>query len=120
MRDEDSAALLGLIDRELLLAASPRGRRRATAWPLLELVERLSDYGADYRNFARELLLHFREILLLKLAPAGSALLAPDACPRSASACGRWPRRYSEEDLLRVFDVLTKAETTCAWPRTRA
>ena len=76
VRDEDITALLGLIDRELLLAASRGGGRRATAWRLLDLVERLSDYGADYRNFARELLLHFREILLLKIAPDESALLA--------------------------------------------
>ena len=36
---------------------------------MLELVESLADYGADYRNFARELLLHLREVLLVKLAP---------------------------------------------------
>jgi hypothetical protein len=38
-------------------------------------VERLSEYGADHRNFTRELILHFREILLLKTAPEASALL---------------------------------------------
>ena len=78
---------------------------------LLELVERLSDYGADYRNFARELLLHFREILLLKLAPDGERASWPPSCPRSASACGRSAEAFSEEDLLRIFDVLTQAET---------
>ena len=90
----------------------PRARwRRATAWPLLELVERLSDYGADYRNFARELLLHFREILLLKLAPEGERAPGASSCPRSASGCGRWPRRSPRRTCCASFEVLTKAET---------
>ena len=60
VRDEDLHALLGLIDRELLLAGS-RAVAGGDSLALLDLVERLADYGADYRNFARELLLHFRE-----------------------------------------------------------
>ena len=75
VKDEDLHALLGLIDRELLLTVS-RAVVSGDSLALLDLVERLSEYGADYRNFARELLLHFRELLVLKLAPAESALLA--------------------------------------------
>ena len=83
---------------------------RATAWPL-ELVERLSDYGADYRNFTRELILHFREILLLKVAP-GESVAHRAARPRGARAAARrWRPRSREEDLLRIFEVLAKAET---------
>src|SRR5262249_49601657 len=62
VKDEDVGALLGLIDRELLLTVS-RAVLDGDSRGILELVERLADYGADYRNFARELLLHFREIL---------------------------------------------------------
>ena len=90
VKDEDLAALLGLVDRELLLAAS-QAVVEGNSLALLDLVERLSDYGADYKNFARELLLHFREILLLKLAPIRAASW-PGSCPRSARACGPWPR----------------------------
>ena len=65
---------------------APRARSsRATASAMLELVESLADYGADYRNFLRELLLHLREILLVKLAPAGSR--------SSRASCRRKPRR---------------------------
>ncbi len=73
--DGEVAGILGLVDRELLQRASQAivdGDSRG----MLELVESLADYGADYRNFARELLLHLREVLVVKLAPAGSALLA--------------------------------------------
>jgi DNA polymerase III subunit gamma/tau len=113
VRDEDISVLLGLIDRELLLGAS-RAAAEGDSLALLELVERLSDYGADYRNFNRELLLHFREILLLKLAPGDSALLSqlvPEERERMRPLCAA----FSEEDLLRVFDVLIKVEQDLRW-----
>lgn len=113
VRDEDISALLGLIDRELLLAAS-RGVLAADSLALLELVERLSDYGADYRNFARELLLHFREILLLKLAPDESPLLNP-IVPEERERLRPLAAAFSEEDLLRMFEVLTRVEGELRW-----
>jgi DNA polymerase III subunit gamma/tau len=107
--DQDIQALLGLIDRELLLAAS-RAVAEGDSRAILELVERLSDYGADPRNFARELLLHYREILLMKMAPEGGPLLA-QLLPEERERIGPLAAAYSEEDLLRIFEVLTKAET---------
>ncbi len=107
VKDEDLQALLGLIDRELLLEAS-EAVAAGDSLALLQLVERLSDYGADYRNFTRELLLHFRELLLVRLAPKDSPLVSqiiPDERVTEAAA------GFSEEELLRVFDVLTKTET---------
>jgi DNA polymerase-3 subunit gamma/tau len=108
VRDEDLPALLGLIDPELLLAAS-RGVAEGDSRGLLELVARLADHGADYRNFTRELLLHFREILLLKLASPGSALLSP-ILPDEREKMAPVSKSLSEEDVLRVLDVLGTAE----------
>ena len=113
VRDEDISVLLGLIDRELLLAAS-RAAAAGDSLALLELVERLSEYGADYRNFNRELLLHFREILLLKLAPDESALLG-QIVPEERERLRPLTAAFSEEDLLRVFDVLIKVEQDLRW-----
>jgi len=108
VKDEDIAALLGLIDRELLISAS-KAMAEGDSLALLELVEKLSDYGADHRNFARELLLHFREILLLKLAPTDSVLLAPIGT-EAAARLRPLAEVFSEEELLRAFDVLARAE----------
>ena len=108
VRDEDLHALLGLIDRELLTAVS-RAAAQSDSLALLTLVERLSEFGVDYRNFARELLLHFRELLVLKVAPPGSALLS-QILPEERERLAPIVAAYSEEDLLRIFDVLTKAE----------
>jgi DNA polymerase-3 subunit gamma/tau len=109
VRDEDVSALLGLIDRELLLAVS-RGVAAGESLAVLEAVERLADHGVDYRNFVRELLLHFREILLLKLAPPGSALLAA-LTPEERERVRPLAQAFSEEDLLRVVEILTEADT---------
>jgi DNA polymerase-3 subunit gamma/tau len=109
IKDEDVTALLGLVDRELLLRASGAVVAGDTLGAL-ELVESLADYGADYRNFARELILHFRELLLLKVAPAESALLAA-VLPEERQRLRPLAEAFSEEDLLRVFEALTGAET---------
>jgi DNA polymerase-3 subunit gamma/tau len=109
VKDEDLGALLGLIDRELLFRAS-RAVAAGDNLGLLDLVESLSAYGADYRNFARELLLHFRELLLLKLAAPGSPLLAATV-PGEGEKLRPLADAFSEEDLLRILDLLTQAET---------
>ena len=82
--DADVAGLLGLVDRELLHRAS-KAIVEGDSLAMLDLVESLADYGADYRNFVRELLLHLREILLVKLAPAREPAPRTPSCPRSSS-----------------------------------
>jgi len=113
VKDQDLKALLGLVDRDLLFAVS-EAVLQGDSLRLLEAVERVSDYGADYRHFARELQLHFREVLLCRIAPEKSALAAgigPDAARRLKPLA----EAYSEEDLVRVLDVLARAEGDLRW-----
>ena len=106
--DEDVASLLGLVDRQLLHRAA-RAIVEGDSLAVLELVESLADYGADYRNFARELLLFLRELLLVKVAPAASSLTA-GMLPEERERLAPIAAALSEEDLLRGLDVLTRAE----------
>ena len=106
--DADVAGLLGLVDRELLHRAS-RAIVEGDSLAMLELVESLADYGADYRNFVRELLLHLREVLLVRLAPAQSPLLGA-ILPEELERLRALAAALSEEDLLRALDLLTRAE----------
>ena len=108
VKDDEVAGLLGLVDRELLHRAS-RAIVEGSSLAMLELVESLADYGADYRNFVRELLLHLREVLLVKLAPPGSPLLS-QILPEEAQELRALADALSEEDLLRGLDLLTRAE----------
>ena len=108
VRDEDVGALLGLIDRELLVAAA-QGVLAGDSLALLDLVERLADYGADYRNFTRELLLCFREVLLVKVAPGDSSLLS-GLVPEERERLKPLAEAFSEDDLLRTLDLLARLE----------
>ena len=108
VKDEEVAGLLGLVDRELLHRASG-AIESGDSLAVLDLVESLADYGADYRNFVRELVLHLREILLVKLAPEGSALLNA-ILPEERERLQERSAAFSEEDLLRGIDMLTRAE----------
>jgi DNA polymerase-3 subunit gamma/tau len=106
--DADVAGLLGLVDRELLHRAS-KAIVEGDSLAMLDLVESLADYGADYRNFVRELLLHLREILLVRLAPAESPLLHA-ILPEELERLRALAAALSEEDLLRALDLLTRVE----------
>ncbi len=108
VKDEEVAGLLGLVDRELLHRASG-AIQSGDSLAVLELVESLADYGADYRNFVRELVLHMREVLLVKLAPEGSALLNA-ILPEERERLQERAEAFSEEDLLRGIDLLSRAE----------
>jgi DNA polymerase-3 subunit gamma/tau len=108
VKDDEVAGLLGLLDRELLFRAS-QALVAGDSLELLELVESLADYGADYRNFVRELLLHLREVLLVKLAPDGSALVA-SLLPEEHERLRTLAAALSEEDLLRTLDLLSRLE----------
>ncbi len=113
VEDRDLQALLGLVDRELLFAVS-EATVRGDSLRLLEAVEKLSDYGADYRNFVRELQLHFREVLLRKLAPESSALLG-NLGAEAQRRLSPLAEAFSEEDLVRVLDVLARCEADLRW-----
>ncbi len=107
VKDEDVPALLGLVDRQLLLEAS-RAVAAGDSLGLVSLVDRLAEYGADYHNFARELMLHLREILIARLAGIDSPLLAAVA-DEERSALSERALALSEEDLLRYIDLLVEA-----------
>ncbi len=113
VKDEDLSALLGLVDRELLISASS-AVADGDSLAVFNLVERLAEYGTDYRSFCRELLLHLREILVVKLAPETSPLLAPIA-PEERESMRPLAEAFSEEDLLRAVDVLTQVEKELTW-----
>jgi len=108
VKDDEVAGLLGLVDRELLHRASG-AIEAGDSLAVFDLVESLADYGADYRNFARELLLHLREILLVKLSPEDSPLQSA-ILPEERERLQARAAAFSEEDLLRGLDVLTRAE----------
>ena len=68
IQEKDVEAVLGLVDTDVLLeigAAVARGDSAA----LLTLMDRIAEYGIDYRAFYNEVLSFFRDLFLLRFAP---------------------------------------------------
>ena len=105
---EDVATVLGLVRRELLISiADAVAREDAPA--LFELAGRAVESGHDLRLVVRELARLTRDLLVLTIDP--SRISDPEiAADAERQALLDLSRRFSGEDLMRAFDVLTKAE----------
>jgi DNA polymerase-3 subunit gamma/tau len=104
----DVSTVLGLVRRDLLIEiAEAVASENASA--VFELVGRAVESGYDLRLVVRELARLTRDVLVLSIDPSRVS------DPEIAADAERQPlldlsRRFSGEDLMRAFDVLTKAE----------
>ena len=105
---DDVVTVLGLVGRDLVfdMLDAVAGEDAPSAFAL---VERAIERGYDLRLLCRELARATRDLLILSVDPkrASDPDVAGDAeRERLAAMSGLWSR----EDLLRAFDLLTKAE----------
>ena len=106
IQDEDVAKLLGLIDRDSLREATRAVFENDSAG-VLRVVETLASFGADYEMFSHELLLYWRDLLVLKIMPDSEGV---DLLPEDRAAAVQFVSDIPEEDLLRLVDSLSRAE----------
>jgi DNA polymerase-3 subunit gamma/tau len=105
---DDVSAVLGLVRRDLLIEMG-EAVAREDAGAVFELAARASESGYDLRAVIRELARLTRDLMVLSIDPSRVS------DPEIASEAERTPlldlaKTFSREDLLRAFDVLTKAE----------
>src|SRR2546425_1088043 len=118
IRADDVATVLGLVGRDLLLDAV-EAVADEDAPAAFALTARAVEMGYDLPAVCRELSRVVRDLLVLTVDP--SRISDPEIAgegerDRLKALAGR----FSREDLLRAFDVLTKAEAdirTAAQPR---
>jgi DNA polymerase III subunit gamma/tau len=105
---EDVSSVLGLVRRDLLVEiASAVAAENASA--LFDLSARAVEAGYELRLVVRELARLTRDLLVLSIDP--SRVSDPEIAAESErQALLDLSRRFSGEDLMRAFDVLTKAE----------
>jgi DNA polymerase-3 subunit gamma/tau len=106
---DDVTTVLGLVRRDLLIEiADAVAREDATA--AFDLAGRAVEAGYDLRLVIRELARLTRDLLVIAIDPSrvGDPEIAADA---ERQLLLDLARRFSSEDLMRGFDVLTKAET---------
>ena len=100
-------SLIGIIDRELLLNISAAIIEKKPP-RILQLVDRLIDYGYDPYQFLSELITHFRHMLVIKISPTPQELVnLPD---EEFQTLSQQSSRLTEEELIRFLDTLTRAE----------
>src|SRR5882757_7560167 len=105
---EDVATVLGLVGRDLLLDAV-QAVADEDAPAAFTLAARAVEMGYDLRAVCRELSRMVRDVLVLAVDPSriNDAEIAGDGeRDRLKALAGR----FSREDLLRAFDLLTRAE----------
>ena len=104
----DVAAVLGLVGRDLLYdIADAIADENAAA--IFSLAERATEAGNDLKLVCRELARLTRDMLVITLDPA--RLSDPDIAPEpERDRLGAIAARFSAEDLMRAFDVLSRAE----------
>jgi len=104
----DVSTVLGLVRRDLLIeVADAVAREDAPA--VFELAGRAVEAGYDLRLVIRELARLTRDLLVLSID--SSRVSDPEiAADAERQALLDLSRRFSGEDLMRAFDVLTKAE----------
>ena len=105
---EDVSTVLGLVGRDLLLdAMTAVADENAPA--AFELAGRAVELGYDLRAVCRELARMSRDLLVLSVDP--SRINDPEiAGENERDRLVELTKRFSREDLLRAFDVLTRAE----------
>jgi DNA polymerase-3 subunit gamma/tau len=113
----DVATVLGLVGRDLLLDAVQAVADEDAA-AAFEITARAVTAGYDLRAVCRELSFLVRDLLVVSVD--ASRVSDPEIAEGDRERVTALAARFSREDLLRAFDVLTKAETdirTAAQPR---
>src|SRR5438445_3498664 len=106
---DDVSAVLGLVGRDLPFDAMT-AVADANAPAAFELAGRAVELGYDLRAVCRELARMTRDLLVLSVDPSRAE--DPEIAAESErDRLLELTKRVSREDLLRAFDVLTKAES---------
>lgn len=110
IQDEHVRDLLGLVPQQLLDEFT-EAIVRAEAPQMLFLVDKLINSGLSLQYFTREMLAHFRNLLVVKIVGEHPKLpelvpLTPEELARARDLAGH----FSEEDLTRFFNILVAAE----------
>ena len=107
VRDEDVAEVLGVVDRRLLYDIS-LAIARHDAQRCLEILDRFDQYGYDFRQFSRELLDHFRNLMVVHIAKTPETLL--DLPKNEVDELMNQSREFDFRQGQRCFNVLLQSD----------
>jgi DNA polymerase III subunit gamma/tau len=103
IEEKDVEAVLGLVDLEVLLELGSAIARGDSA-VLLSLMNRIAEYGIDYRAFYNELLSFYRDLFLLRFSA--------DSQKSTDERLTKLAQEYDEIQLLRICHNLVSIQNT--------
>jgi DNA polymerase-3 subunit gamma/tau len=106
--DDEVIALLGVVDRRLLLETS-RAVFARDCQASLDIVARVDSFGYNMRCFCQELIDHFRNIVVLKVSANPAELL--DLAEGELADIREQASAGTLDQLQRYLSILLKAET---------
>jgi len=112
IKNDQVRDLLGIVPQQLLDDFT-NAIVQQDARKVLVLIDQLVSSGLNLQHFVREMLGHFRNLLMLKIAGEDPKLipLAPADMARARDLAAH----FSEEDLTRFFQILVAAEGEMRW-----
>jgi len=110
--DERVRELLGLIPQQLLDEITVAILEN-NASAVLRLVESLIQSGRNLQYFVRELLAHFRNLLMVKIVGEDPQLVPLP--PADLIRLKEFSGQFSEEDLTRIFKILVDTDGQLRW-----
>lgn len=105
---KDVMTALGIAGAEILIRTAKAIAENKPA-EVLKVVDELISRGQDLRNFCRDLLAFFRDLLIFKMASDAENLL--DTAVLSQAELQENAAPFSESDLIRFFNSLGETET---------
>jgi len=105
--DEDVINALGIVGTELLVRVTEAIAEGDNS-KVLQLINELVERGYDLRYFCRELMAHFRNLLVLKSVGYDAELVTLSSA--ELESIRSLPQRFSEAELIRAFHLLTEVE----------
>jgi DNA polymerase-3 subunit gamma/tau len=109
--DADVAALLGVVDRELLTVAMHSLFARDTA-ALVGIVKKVDDSGCNMRHFCHELIDTMRALLLIKTVPSAAELL--DVSEPELEESRALAAKADLQTIQRCISILLKTDAEMA------
>jgi len=107
VQDDDLKIILGTVSRDLLFECSSMIFAQAPAGAFA-LVEKVMEKGYDLRSFYKELIRHFRDLMLVKSVKEPEELLPLN--PEELQQLRREADKASLEEILRYLQAFQQAE----------
>jgi DNA polymerase-3 subunit gamma/tau len=109
--DDDVIAILGVVDRQLVIAAQ-HGVIARDSRKLLEIVRRVDESGYNMRHFCTEMIEQFRTLLLFKAV--GSVADIVDLSEKEVAETSALAERTDLQIIQRCLAILLRTDTDMA------